>query len=158
MHIVNIIFVSANLNFFMHNNRPILIVEDDVEEQELLTEVFKSLPYPVNFLFVNNGEEALEFLRKSIQTPQLIISDVNMPGMSGLEFKNRINNDKQLNELRIPFIFFSGAGLNFTVTLAYQLNIQGFFIKGSDIVEIKADMFRIIDYWRHCQIPNNSKI
>lgn len=140
----------------MPDTRTILIVEDDEDEQEMLADIISNSPLPCKVLFVNNGEEALQFLRTNKTLPHLIISDVNMPGMSGLELKNRINHDKELCNLMIPFVFLSGAAINFTVTLAYKLNIQGYFIKGMEARDIEANIFRIIDYWCHCQIPQPS--
>jgi CheY-like chemotaxis protein len=140
----------------MPDVRTILIVEDDEDEQEMLADILTNSPSPCKVLFVSTGEEALQFLRTNKTLPHLIISDVNMPGMSGLELKNQINHDKQLGSLMIPFVFLSGAAINFTITLAYKLNIQGYFIKGMEAQEIEASMFRIIDYWCHCQFPQQS--
>lgn len=82
------------------NKQIIMIIDDDPSMLWFVTEIFVG---SYNVVSLSNAEEALKQL--GIQLPDLIISDVMMPGMDGMSFAKRINSDKLLN--RIPLILLS---------------------------------------------------
>jgi CheY-like chemotaxis protein len=85
------------------NLKNILVIDDDIEIQNLLKAYLKGL-YTVHSAF--NGEEALELLhQKTIEEPDLIILDMEMPKMGGKGFVQRVKMDSHLKH--IPIIYFS---------------------------------------------------
>jgi response regulator RpfG family c-di-GMP phosphodiesterase len=80
---------------------------------------------------------------------------VNLPKENGVEFKSRIDDDKQLRKKSIPFVFYSTVVTQKIVNDAYtQMTVQGFFQKGHQFEEIKRVIKTIFDYWTICKHPN----
>jgi CheY-like chemotaxis protein len=75
----------------------ILVVDDEKDVQMLFEQRFrKEIKYgQVNFVFAFSGEEALEYLNQPVQEVVLILSDINMPGMSGLDLLTEIRKKYQ---------------------------------------------------------------
>jgi len=90
----------------MNKDRPVIIIEDDVDDQELLTEVFEKLNYPNKLIFFKDGELALDFLNRGDITPFLILSDINMPKLDGFALRQKIKLDEKLQLRCIPYLFF----------------------------------------------------
>jgi CheY-like chemotaxis protein len=139
----------------MNRSGPIIIIEDDLDDQEVMTEVFGQLDYPNLVHFFSDGESALHFLNKTDVTPFLILSDVNMPKLNGFELRDKIRMDAQLQIKCIPYLFFTTALNQQSVIDAYSKSVQGFFIKSSSISETKKAFSVIMEYWMICASPNN---
>lgn len=134
---------------------PIIIVEDDEDDQEFLAQVLEELEVKNEILFFTSCLPAMEYLISSHESPFMILCDVNLPIKTGIEFKSEIDADPALRKKSIPFVFFSTSDDQPTVNYAYtQLTVQGFFRKASRLQEIKAMIKIIIDYWTHCLHPN----
>ncbi len=84
---------------------PILVVEDERLIRELLTEILEDEGYPV--ASASNGQEALTYLQRSRELPQLILLDLNMPIMSGWQFREQQQRDSSLR--RIPVVVVSAS-------------------------------------------------
>ncbi len=110
-------------------NRPILIVEDDQDDQFIITGVFGDLAYENEVLFFNNAMAAYEHLSGTTDWPLVIISDMKLPGMNGLEFKKLINKNEELYKKCIPFVLFSTDIEDRYIEEAYSESINGFFTK-----------------------------
>jgi CheY-like chemotaxis protein len=134
---------------------PIIIVEDDIDDQEILTEVFREINGEVKLLFFDKTQKAFDYLKAAGEQPFLIMSDVNLPGENGIEFKRRIDNDTQLRQKSIPFVFFSTTVDKQNVDLAYEeLTVQGFFKKSTNYAQLKRVVHVIMEYWTECRHPN----
>ncbi|MGE5520597.1 MAG: response regulator [Candidatus Dadabacteria bacterium] len=139
----------------MNINGPIIIIEDDCDDQELLLDVFKQLEYPNKIVFFNDGEEALSYLNKTDITPFLILSDINMPRLDGFQLRNKIHTDAALQVKCIPYLFFSTAASQKAVVDAYSLSVQGFFLKQNTHSGLVDTIRVIMEYWRKCVAPNH---
>lgn len=136
---------------------PIIIVEDDLDDQEILSDAFKEIGIHANLLFFNRTMQAFDFLKATPEQPFIILSDVNLPGENGMAFKRRIDNDPQLRRKSIPFVFFSTAIDKKNVDIAYeQMTVQGFFKKSDNYADLKNSIKVIMDYWMICKHPNVS--
>src|SRR5689334_20502758 len=113
----------------MNKKGPVIIIEDDEDDQSFLTEVFQRLNYSNKIIFFNDPEKALEFLNRADTIPFLILSDINMPKLSGFELRDKLRIDAQLQLKCIPYLFFSTAVNAQTVINAYSASVQGFFVK-----------------------------
>ena len=137
----------------MKNTAPIMIIEDDMDDQEFLEETFSILDYPNPVIYFSNGNEALEYLLETTTPPVLIISDVNMPKISGIEIREKINSDKRLQKLQIPFVFFTTAQ-RAAVVGACSLSDHGFFTKPNTMLEFQNTIRTIVEYWLGRYMPS----
>lgn len=133
-----------------------MIVEDDKDDQEIYQEAIRALDIPNEIHFFNGGKNALEYLTTTEEQPLIILSDINMPKMSGLELKKYIQDDPYLCSKGIPFVFISTNATKVSVRHAHALSVQGYFEKPSNMEDIKK-MFRVLfDYWELCKHINNT--
>jgi len=132
----------------MPKSGPIIIVEDDRDDQDLLREVFQELKIPNLLRFFSSCMEALNYLVTTIENPFLIISDINLPAMSGFDFKTSINQNESLRRKNIPFVFLSTNSDKTAIAKAFDVSAHGYFIKPVRLVDIKEMMLKIIDYWK----------
>ena len=137
----------------MPKNGPIIIIEDDVDDQELLREVFKELQVSNILRFFNSCVHALNYLATTIEKPFLIISDINLPAMSGLDLCRKIVENESLKMKSIPFVFLSTTSDQHVIIQAYQMFVQGFFVKPGSVQELKEMIRMIVDYWKVCRHP-----
>ncbi len=138
----------------MNKTGPIVIIEDDIEDQEILEGVFQQLAYPNKIIFISDSDKAVEFLNETDMHPFIILSDINMPKITGFELRHQIFANKQLQEKCIPYLFFTTAGDKKSVCDAYGLSVQGFFQKSGSIEELRNILKKIIEYWQECMAPN----
>ncbi|GAB4091224.1 response regulator [Flaviaesturariibacter terrae] len=139
----------------MNKKGPVIIIEDDAEDQEILTEVFRNLNYSNEVVFFSDGEQALEYVNRTDIVPFLILSDINMPKLSGFELREKLKTDAALQVKCIPYLFFSTAMNQKAVIDAYSLSVQGFFIKKNSMAELEKTISVIMEYWKLCAAPND---
>ena len=137
----------------MNKQGPIIVIEDDLEDQEILTDVFKNLDYKNEVLFFSDGHEALDFLVSTKEKPFLILSDINMPKLSGFELRDKIYTNEKLTLKCIPYLFFTTASTPQTVIDAYSKSVQGFFVKPANMERLEKTMKKIVEYWQECEAP-----
>jgi CheY-like chemotaxis protein len=133
---------------------PIIFVEDDPDDQELLIEALRELKIYDNYKFFSDGREALDYLVETTEQPFVIFCDINMPGLNGIELRNEINNSEYLKRKSIPFVFFTTASNKALVDKAFELSVQGFFKKPEEFSEIKSIIKQVLDYWHKSKRPN----
>jgi len=141
----------------MNKGGPIIIIEDDIDDQEILNEVFQSLNYKNEIIFFSDGEQALSYLTETLVEPFIIFSDINMPRLSGMELRNKVHENEDLRIKSIPYLFFTTTAEQSHVIDAYSKSIQGFFVKPTDYNGIRETIQVIVDYWSKCVSPNYVK-
>jgi CheY-like chemotaxis protein len=133
---------------------PIIVIEDDPDDQEFMQIAFKSLACPNEIIFFSDGYKALEFIKTTDVKPFLILSDINMPKINGMELKRNIQNNEELKVKCIPYLFFT-TGLNRKAVFdAYSMSAQGFFIKPASTKQLEQTLRKIIEYWTECYAPS----
>lgn len=137
----------------MRKSGPIIIIDDDLEDQQILDEIFKNLDIPNKIIFFADGNDALQYLITTDDQPFLILSDINMPRMDGFEVRNRIWRNDNLKSRFIPYLFFTTSVEKKAVYDAYNLSVQGFFVKPTTMAEMQNSLKKIIDYWQECYSP-----
>ncbi len=140
---------------FLNQNGPVIIIEDDIDDQDMLTEVFRKLKYPNELLFFTDGQEALKFISARNVVPFLILSDINLPKLTGFELREKLKTDANLSLRCIPYLFFSTALNQKAVIDAYSLSVQGFFVKQTTMAELEKTIMVIMEYWKRCAAPNS---
>ena len=138
----------------MPKSGPIIVIEDDSDDQELLTEIFGTLNYPNKLIFFQDGYQALDYIIKTDVRPFLILSDINMPRMNGIELRRKIHNNEALRLKCIPYLFFTSGANRKAVYDAYAISAQGFFIKPNRMEDLKNTIRKIIEYWKECYAPS----
>lgn len=141
----------------MNKSGPILIIEDDVDDEEMLSEIFKKLDYKNEIKFFSDGEKALEYLFASDSKPFLILSDINMPKLNGFELREKIHTNEELKLKCIPYLFFTTSSSQKAVIDAYSMSVQGFFVKPNSVGKLEQTIKRIVEYWQECEAPSYVK-
>lgn len=135
------------------NTAPILIVDDDNDDRQLLVDAWRELGYPNTLLFFDSGEAVLHYLHVEKVVPFLILCDVNIPKMDGYDLKARLLKDTSMHYRTIPFVFWSSEVPKKQIRKAYDLGVNGFFVKGSTYEEMKQALADIVNYWQRSKVP-----
>jgi CheY-like chemotaxis protein len=140
----------------MNTLGPIIIIEDDLDDQEMLKYAFEKLDYDNQVCFFNDGQSALEYLNRTDIIPFLILSDINMPVLDGFALRDKVKMDAKLQVKCIPYLFFTTASNQQVIIDAYSKSVQGFFIKPNSIPVLEDTIRVIMEYWTLCASPNKS--
>ena len=108
----------------MNKRGPIIIIEDDMDDQDILADIFKELNYDNKLIFFGDSVQALEYLTNTDLEPFLVLSDINMPKLNGMELREKIHNNEDLRMKSIPYLFFSTSAEQKHVIDAYSRSIQ----------------------------------
>lgn len=136
----------------------LLLVEDDPADQKLIKLSLRNQKIANDVYCVSNGEQGLDFLchnngfNSNAPKPDLILLDLNMPGMGGKEFLKKIKNIEDLKT--IPVIILTTSDSERDIIESYQLQASGYVHKPVTLEEFKQVMERIEDYWFvMCRLP-----
>ncbi|SFM70633.1 Response regulator receiver domain-containing protein [Chitinophaga sp. YR627] len=133
---------------------PLLILEDDEDDRELYQNVLKELGLRNTIHFFDSGDALLSFLEETTEKPLVIIADINVPRMNGLELRRRIDQDEVLRKKSIPFVFLTTIESKEIVDEVYDLTVQGYFIKKPFYDDIANQIRAILEYWLMARSPN----
>src|SRR6186713_643601 len=136
------------------NLGPIIVIEDDQDDREILKEIFEKIDYPNVVRCSNDGESALEYLNRTDVIPFLILSDINMPILDGFALRDKVKMDAKLQVKCIPYLFFTTASDQQIIIDAYSKSVQGFFIKPNSLAKLEKTIRVIMEYWGLCASPN----
>ena len=136
----------------MKSKKPILLVEDDRVDVMTIERALKDIKVTNTLNVVKNGEEALEFLRnKKNEKPCLILLDLNMPRMNGIEFLKIAKRDDDLKLL--PAIVLTTSKEEQDKMNSFQLGVAGYMLKPVDYKQF-LEVIRAIDlYWTLSELP-----
>ncbi|MEP7257193.1 MAG: response regulator [Flavitalea sp.] len=138
----------------MKQTGPIILIEDDEDDQMVLRDIFKELQLVNELIVCASGIQALEYLRDPSVEPFLVLSDLNMPVMNGLQVLDIIRQDDALSAKCFPYIFMSTAASKPTVTQAFSLGGQGFFTKPASVKVFEETIHCIVQYWQKSNRPH----
>lgn len=128
----------------------ILLVEDSPSDIDLTREALEDTRVHNNLSVVTDGVEALEFLRHEGQYadaphPDLILLDLNLPGMDGREVLAEIKRDPRL--LRIPVVVVTSSEAERDVARSYDLHANCYVTKPVDLTQFVQVVRSIEDFW-----------
>ncbi len=129
----------------------ILLVEDDLADQKLIKISLRNEKIANDLYTVQTGEEGMDFLyhrgNYSDGTPQpdLVLLDLNMPGMGGKEFLRRIKEDERLKQ--IPVVILTTSEAEKDIIDSYKLQASGYVHKPVTLEEFKEAMKKLKEYW-----------
>jgi CheY-like chemotaxis protein len=126
--------------------KPILLVEDDIVDASTVKQALEDLRVRNPLVRKTDGEEALEYLKdKNSQLPALILLDLNMPKISGVELLQIIRADPQL--ANIPVVVLTVSKYEQDKVDTFDLGVAGYIIKAVDYDAFLRAMDIIIRYW-----------
>jgi CheY-like chemotaxis protein len=136
----------------MKGKKPLLLIEDDRVDQITVRRALKDINVTNLLIIVSNGEEALEFLRnEKNEKPGIILLDLNMPKMNGIEFLKVAKRDNSLK--RIPVVVLTTSKQDQDKIESFNLGVAGYMIKPVDYIQF-VDVIRTINmYWTLSELP-----
>ena len=134
------------------HNKPILLVEDDQVDVMTIRRALKEIHVTNPIVHVENGEEGLAWLRDASQTkPCIILLDLNMPVMNGIEFLEVVKKDEALR--RYPVIVLTTSEEQEDKIKSFNLGVAGYMAKPVDYRQF-VELMRSIDmYWTISEMP-----
>jgi response regulator RpfG family c-di-GMP phosphodiesterase len=129
----------------MTKSLKILLIEDDMIEVMKLNRVIDSLQLNHEIIEANNGEEALEILNKKDTNPDIILLDLNMPKLSGIEFLSILKNSKTLN--CIPTIILTTSNNGKDILKCCEIGVAGYIIKPLKYEDYVSKIEKLLAYW-----------
>ena len=134
----------------------VLLVEDDEIDAEQMVRSFRKLKIANPITIVNDGYEALNTLRGAngyirLPRPYIILLDINMPRMNGLEFLRAIRQDDELQR-SIVFVLTTSKNEE-DIVAAYASHVAGYFLKAQCAESFLALPVMMRNYWRIVDFP-----
>ena len=138
--------------------RMILFVEDDSKDAELALAALVKYNSAARVAFVRDGEEALDYLHyrgkfktRSGGTPGVVVIDLKMPKMDGLELVERIRAEEKLK--LIPIVVFSSSRAESDLTECYQNGINAYVVKPLGFQEFMDAVRGLATFWASINDP-----
>ncbi len=137
----------------MKRDIPVLLVEDDDVDVENVVRAFEENKITNPLYVTGNGEEALAFLRhegaycdqEEIPRPGIILLDISMPIMDGIEFLTVVKNDDDLK--RIPVIVLTTSQEERDRVESFKLSVAGYIVKPVEFEDFVSTVQVIDVYW-----------
>jgi len=137
----------------MRNSRPVLLVEDDRVDAMTVKRAMKDLNVANPLVHTLNGEEALEHLVNDYnEKPCVILLDLNMPKMNGIEFLKVIKADEKLKMTPVVVLTTSRDSRDKFET--FELNIAGYIVKPADYKKFVEAIRTVSLYWTTSELPD----
>ncbi|MDE2118211.1 MAG: response regulator [Betaproteobacteria bacterium] len=134
-------------------NKPILLVEDDQVDVMTVKRALKEIHVTNPMVNRENGEEALKYLRNpQSDKPCIILLDLNMPIMNGIEFLRVVKHDAQLK--RIPVVVLTTSEEQQDKVNSFDLGVAGYMAKPVDYRQFVEVMRTIDAYWTISEVPH----
>ena len=136
----------------MKNNKPILLVEDDRVDAMTVRRALREVHVTNEVVNVGNGEEALNYLHdESKPKPCIILLDLNMPKMNGIEFLAVAKQDDVIR--MIPVIVLTTSRATQDRHESFRMSIAGYMVKPMEYGNFVDKMKTIHNYWTTCELP-----
>lgn len=125
----------------------VLLVDDSPADRFLVQEVFAAHKLHVDLTLCDSGAEALDYMhRHQGHRPDVLLLDINMPGMSGLDLLATMKDDAEL--VHIPVVMLTTSQAQNDVQTAYTLQASSYLVKSSTFSVLLEQVEAFISYWR----------
>jgi two-component system, chemotaxis family, response regulator Rcp1 len=128
----------------------VLLVEDNPGDIRLTREALKESGVSCKIHVAEDGEQALAFLRRegshgSAVRPNLVLLDLNLPKLDGLEVLRQLKSDPELK--RIPVVVFTSSRRREDILATYDSHANCYVTKPSNFNEFEQAIRGVVDYW-----------
>lgn len=123
----------------------ILLIEDDMIEIMKLNRTISTLKLDHTIIEANNGEDALQILEQKDNLPDIILLDLNMPKINGIEFLNILKKDVVLKY--IPTIVLTTSNNQKDLLECYKTGVAGYVIKPLKYEDYVSKIEKLLAYW-----------
>lgn len=123
----------------------ILLIEDDTIEVMKLKRAISSLQLAHTITEAQNGEDALQLLEKKTNLPDIILLDLNMPKINGIEFLKIVKADERLKY--IPTVILTTSNNQRDLLECYKIGIAGYVLKPLKYEEYVSKIEKLLSYW-----------
>jgi two-component system response regulator len=127
----------------MHHT--ILVVDDDPDDMELTARALRKSGFPVNCIGFTSGAAALARLHSNHELPSLMLLDLKMPGMDGIDTLRRIRADERTR--RLPVIIVTNSTLESDRAAAEAAGADHFLHKAFDMTRYARDIASHLEHW-----------
>jgi CheY-like chemotaxis protein len=139
----------------MRNLRPILLAEDDSVDAMTVKRAFTELKVTNELVRVVNGEEAIEYLKTyTDKKPCVILLDLNMPKMNGIEFLKVAKADNELRQ--IPVVVLTTSKDDRDKVETFKFSVAGYIVKPVDYKKFVEAMRVLNLYWTLSELPGDA--
>ncbi len=136
----------------MKNLKPILLIEDDYVDALTVKRALKDINVKNELIHTENGEEALAYLSSPHHIkPCIILLDLNMPRMNGLEFLKIAKADESIRS--IPVVILTTSTEHQDREASFERSVAGYMVKPVDYHEFVKLMKTISSYWTNSELP-----
>lgn len=129
----------------METSLKILLIEDDAIEVMKFNRAVSKLNLSHKIINAGNGEEALEILEQKDRLPNIILLDLNMPKINGIEFLGILKNNPELRH--IPTVILSTSNNQKDLLECYKIGIAGYVLKPLKYEEYVSKIEKLLGYW-----------
>jgi CheY-like chemotaxis protein len=129
----------------MRNLLNVLLIEDNIIEIMKMKRTNSSLELKHDISEVKNGEEALEILEDKSNLPDLILLDLNMPKMNGIEFLSILKNNNDLKH--IPTVILTTSDNQKDLEECYRIGVSGYILKPLKYEDYVEKIETVLSYW-----------
>ena len=136
--------------------QPLAVVEDSDEDFEALSRVLRETTSREGVKRYLSGEDALSgLIGGEDPRPALIILDLNLPGIRGMEVLAQLKADPALR--RVPVIVLSGSSREEDVDAAYEAGANAYLSKPLDYAELRRIVISLHEFWRIASLPGQQR-
>ena len=136
--------------------QPLAVVEDSDEDFEALSRVLRETTSSEGVKRYASGEEALAGLIDGDDArPALIILDLNLPGIRGMDVLAALKRDERVRA--VPVIVLSGSSREEDVDAAYQAGANAYLSKPLDYAELRRSVLSLHEFWRIASLPGRGE-
>ena len=140
----------------MQNSKPILLIEDDDVDVMTVNRALRDSKVTNQLIPMSDGEKAIEHLRdERAAKPSIILLDLNMPKMDGVEFLKIVKADKALK--KIPVVILTTSNSDRDVIKSFELGAAGYMVKSVDYEKFVETIRAIDRYWTLSKLPSNGE-
>jgi two-component system response regulator len=126
-------------------NNTVLIVDDSPDDMEITKRILKKAGIALQIKETLSGESALALLRKWSALPRLILLDLKMPGMNGIETLREIRQDDRLKQ--IPVVMLTNSTLDSDKLEAHNAGANAYLHKAFDIDQFRGELQFALKQW-----------
>lgn len=131
--------------------KKILLVEDNMADVELAKLAFQSISNELEIKHLLDGEELMRFLGdEAPENVGLILLDLNMPRMGGIEVLQKLNTDGELKKL--PVVVFTSSNHQADIKKCYDLGANAYVNKPIDFSELEKTVETIVHFWLNINV------